>query len=81
MTNRNLVLDLPAPSKSILPLRKSDREMGYARYTAATCDPDDFENHGFFLRQNESNGSTEQFICVAMHNVRPLIAFYLHDLT
>ena len=71
LTNGNLVLDLPVPPKLILPLRKSDKETGYTRYTAVTCDPDDFENRGFFLRQNESNRSTELFICVTMYNVRP----------
>lgn len=73
LTNGNLVIDLPVPPKLILPLRKSDRETGYTRYTAVTCDPDDFEKRGFFLRQNESNRSTELFICVTMYNVRPSV--------
>ena len=71
LTNGNLVIDLPVPPKLILPLRKSDRETGFTRYTAVTCDPDDFEKCGLFLRQNESNRSTELFICVTMYNVRP----------
>ena len=71
LTNGNLVMDLPVPPKLILPLRKSDRETGFTRYTAVTCDPDDFEKCGLFLRQNESNRSTELFICVTMYNVRP----------
>ena len=70
LTNGNLIIDLPVPPKLILPLRKSDRETGFARYTAVTCDPDDFESRGFFLRQNESNRPTELFICVTMYNVR-----------
>ena len=70
LTNGNLVMDLPVPPKLILPLRKSDRETGFTRYTAVTCDPDDFEKCGLFLRQNESNRSTELFICVTMYNVR-----------
>ena len=80
LTNGNLVLDLPVPPKLILPLRKSDKETGYTRYTAVTCDPDDFENRGFFLRQNESNRSTELFICVTMYNVRPSFALNSHYL-
>ncbi|KAF9644602.1 glycosyltransferase family 2 protein [Thelephora ganbajun] len=68
LTNGKLVIDLPVPPKLILPLRKSDRETGFTRYTAVTCDPDDFEKRGFFLRQNESNRSTELFICVTMYN-------------
>ena len=70
LTNGNLVMDLPVPPKLILPLRKSDRETGFTRYTAVTCDPDDFEKCGLFLRQNESNRPTELFICVTMYNVR-----------
>ena len=75
LTNGNLIIDLPVPSKLILPLRKSDKETGFARYTAVTCDPDDFEQRGFFLRQNESNRATELFICVTMYNVRPSLCF------
>ena len=74
LTNGNLIIDLPVPPKLILPLRKSDRETGYTRYTAVTCDPDDFETRGFFLRQNESNRSTELFICVTMYNVCPSVS-------
>lgn len=70
LTNGNLIIDLPVPPKLILPLRKSDKETGFTRYTAVTCDPDDFEQRGFFLRQNESNRPTELFICVTMYNVR-----------
>jgi chitin synthase len=70
LTNGNLVMDLPVPPKLILPLRKSDEETGFTRYTAVTCDPDDFEKQGLFLRQNESNRSTELFMCVTMYNVR-----------
>lgn len=73
LTNGNLVLDLPVPPKLILPLRKSDKETGFTRYTAVTCDPDDFEKRGLFLRQNESNRPTELFICVTMYNVRPSV--------
>jgi len=34
--------------------------------TAVTCDPDDFEKKGFFLRQNESGRRTELFIVITM---------------
>lgn len=70
LTNGKLIIDLPVPPKLILPLRKSDQETGFTRYTAVTCDPDEFEKSGFFLRQNEQNRSTELFICVTMYNVR-----------
>ena len=73
LKNGNLMIDLPVPPKLILPLRKSDKETGFTRYTAVTCDPDDFEKRGFSLRQNESNRPTELFICVTMYNVRPSV--------
>src|SRR5579859_2430562 len=46
----NLVLDNPVPSKltSFLPRRES--EFTHMRYTAATCDPDDFAKDGYTLR-------------------------------
>ena len=81
MTNGNLILDLPVPPESIIPLQKSNKETGYTRYAAITRDPDDFENRGSFLRQGGGDGSTELFICVTMHNVRPAFALNLHDLT
>ena len=40
------------------------------RYTAVTCDPDDFVSKGYKLRQNIGSTSreTELFICVTMYN-------------
>ncbi|KAH9910914.1 chitin synthase-domain-containing protein, partial [Amylocystis lapponica] len=38
------------------------------RYTAVTCDPDEFEQKGFTLRQNESRRTTELFIVITMYN-------------
>lgn len=69
LTNGNLLINLDVPPKLILPLRKSDRETSSTRYTAITCDPDDFEKSGFFLRQNERHRSTELFICVTVESL------------
>lgn len=69
LTNGNLVVDIPVPPNLVLP-RKGDLEVMKMRYTAVTCDPDEFERNGFFLRQNESGRKTELFICVTMFNVR-----------
>ncbi|KAF8230623.1 hypothetical protein L208DRAFT_1473990 [Tricholoma matsutake] len=45
----NLVLDVPIPSH-IVPLGKhSMEEMSKLRYTAATCDPDDFMSSHYSL--------------------------------
>lgn len=71
LTNGNLVLDLPVPPKLVLP-RTGHPEVMKTRYTAVTCDPDDFEKNGHFLRQNQTNRRTELFICITMYNVSGL---------
>ena len=68
LTNGNLVLDLDVPTKMVLP-RRGEEEMSKMRYTAVTCDPDDFERSNFFLRQNEYGRTTEMFIVITMYNV------------
>ncbi|KAH9942456.1 chitin synthase-domain-containing protein [Epithele typhae] len=67
LTNGNLVLDLSVPPKLVLP-RKGDQETTKLRYTAVTCDPDEFERRGFFLRQNQMKRTTELFIVITMFN-------------
>ena len=69
LTNGNLVVDLSVPPKLVLPYR-GEQEMTKTRYTAVTCDPDDYEKEKFFLRQNESGRTTELFIVITMYNVR-----------
>jgi chitin synthase len=68
LTNGNLVVDISVPPNMVLPYRGVS-EMATTRYTAVTCDPDDFEKNGFFLRQNESGRRTELFIVITMYNV------------
>ncbi|KZS93933.1 glycosyltransferase family 2 protein [Sistotremastrum niveocremeum HHB9708] len=67
LTNGHLVTELDVPSKMILPV-KGEEEMLKTRYTAVTCDPDDFERKGFSLRQNIYGRRTEMFIVVTMYN-------------
>ncbi|GLB37699.1 putative chitin synthase [Lyophyllum shimeji] len=67
LTNGNLVIDLPVPPKLVLP-RRGEPETMKMRYTAVTCDPDEFEKKGFFLRQNETGRRTELFIVITMYN-------------
>ncbi|KAI0675208.1 chitin synthase-domain-containing protein [Trametes maxima] len=67
LTNGNLVLDLSVPPKLVLP-RRGEPETTKTRYTAVTCDPDEFERRGFFLRQNELRRTTELFIVITMYN-------------
>lgn len=74
LTNGNLVVDLSVPPKLVLPYR-GEPEMTKTRYTAVTCDPDDFEKDKFFLRQIESGRTTELFIVITMYNVSLLLGF------
>jgi chitin synthase len=67
LTNGNLVVDIDVPPKLVLP--RHEPEMLKTRYTAVTCDPDEFEAKGFFLRQNENRRRTELFIVITMYNV------------
>lgn len=67
LTAGNLVLDLPIPERLVLPKRGTE-EMMTTRYTAVTCDPDEFEANHFSLRQNLYGRSTELFIAITMYN-------------
>ncbi|KAK9900585.1 glycosyltransferase family 2 protein [Cystobasidium minutum MCA 4210] len=67
----NLVLDVPVP-KSLLaacPL-KEDREFTRMRYTAATCDPDNFMEERYSLRQQLMSPprQVELMIVMTMYN-------------
>lgn len=73
----NLVLDCPIPEKLLEAVpRKDSEEFTHMRYTAATCDPDDFQTSGYTLRPRIYGRHTELFIVVTMYNVR----IYPHDL-
>jgi chitin synthase len=64
----NLVLDNPVPSKLTSFLPRRDSEFTHMRYTAATCDPDDFLNDGYTLRPVLYGRETQLFITVTMFN-------------
>ncbi|EGO31066.1 glycosyltransferase family 2 protein [Serpula lacrymans var. lacrymans S7.9] len=64
----NLVLDVHVPSH-IVPKGMSDvEEMTKMRYTAATCDPDDFMRKKYSLRPYLYGRHTELFIVMTMYN-------------
>ena len=71
LINGELVLECKIPTilYSFLP-RRDEVEFTHMRYTAVTCDPDDFVNRGYKLRQNigRTLRETELFICVTMYN-------------
>ncbi|KAJ8092782.1 Chitin synthase, class 8 [Marasmius tenuissimus] len=69
----NFVLDNPVPSKLLdlfPPSVHSDREFTHMRYSAATCDPNEFKDSGFTLRQvhYDPPRRTELFIVMTMYN-------------
>lgn len=71
LINGELVLECKIPTilYSFLP-RRDEIEFTHMRYTAVTCDPDDFLSRGYKLRQNigRTVRETELFICVTMYN-------------
>ncbi|CAD6504784.1 BgTH12-00287 [Blumeria graminis f. sp. triticale] len=69
LINGELILECKIPTilYSFLP-RRDDIEFTHMRYTAVTCDPDDFFSRGYKLRQNVAERETELFICVTMYN-------------
>lgn len=71
LINGELVLECKIPTilYSFLP-RRDDNEFTHMRYTAVTCDPDDFVSRGYKLRQNlgRTQRETELFICITMYN-------------
>ncbi|KAF1939970.1 hypothetical protein EJ02DRAFT_445798 [Clathrospora elynae] len=70
LINGELILECKIPTilYSFLP-RRDDIEFTHMRYTAVTCDPDDFVDRGYQLRQNIGNQrETELFIAITMYN-------------
>ncbi|KAL1988570.1 hypothetical protein VTN96DRAFT_8965 [Rasamsonia emersonii] len=76
LINGELVLECKIPTilHSFLP-RRDEREFTHMRYTAVTCDPDDFVVRGYKLRQNigSTMRETELFICVTMYNENEIL--------
>ncbi|KAJ3231575.1 Chitin synthase, class 1 [Chytriomyces hyalinus] len=46
----------------------TSREFTHLRYTAATCDPNDFKERGYRLRSQDLDRKTELFIVITMYN-------------
>ncbi|CAK4031984.1 glycosyltransferase family 2 [Lecanosticta acicola] len=71
LINGELILECKIPTilYSFLP-RRDDVEFTHMRYTAVTCDPDDFVDRGYKLRQNIgfTSRETELLICITMYN-------------
>lgn len=71
LINGELILECKIPTilYSFLP-RRDDVEFTHMRYTAVTCDPNDFCDRGYKLRQNigSTTRETELLICITMYN-------------
>lgn len=65
----NLVLECPVPSRLLDQSARKEKEFNQMRYTAVTCQPDDFPASGYTLRPNLMNRQTELFIVMTMYNV------------
>ncbi|KAI9226551.1 MAG: family 2 glycosyltransferase [Piptocephalis tieghemiana] len=65
----NLVVDVPVPERYLekVPLREG-QEFTHLRYSAVTCDPDDFQAERFTLRPVIYQRPTELAICLTMYN-------------
>ncbi|TBU49278.1 chitin synthase [Dichomitus squalens] len=64
----NLVLDMQVPSHIVPKGMEKAEEMTKLRYTAATCDPDDFMRNKYTLRPYLMGRRTELFIVMTMYN-------------
>lgn len=67
LQNGNLVFDVQVPSHIVTSSEKSE-EFTKMRYTAATCDPDDFVRNKYSLRPYLYGRQTELFIVLTMYN-------------
>ncbi|ORX96279.1 chitin synthase 2 [Basidiobolus meristosporus CBS 931.73] len=69
LTSGNLVLDCPVPDKVLASaIHKEQREFTHMRYTAVTCEPDQFTFSKYTLRQVLYGRPVEIFIVMTMYN-------------
>lgn len=69
LTKGNLILDCPVPTKlQTFLTRRAEDEFTTMRYSAVTCDPDDFAAEAFTLRPAIYGRHTELFIAITMYN-------------
>ncbi|GJJ71540.1 chitin synthase [Entomortierella parvispora] len=69
LTDGNLVMDCPVPHQLLQNVHfKGEREFEYMRYTAATCDPNDFFKERYTLRPTIYKRQTELFVVMTMYN-------------
>ncbi|KAJ1549558.1 hypothetical protein HK096_011381, partial [Nowakowskiella sp. JEL0078] len=67
----NFVVEVPVSDKYLEQCphdNLNELEFTHLRYTAATCDPDDFQKNGYILRPKIFKRETELFIVMTMYN-------------
>ncbi|KAI9312516.1 glycosyltransferase family 2 protein [Dichotomocladium elegans] len=64
----NLVIDCPVPQRLVDGNPRKDPEFSQMRYSAVTCDPDDFAANQYTLRPQLMKRQTEIFIVMTMYN-------------
>ncbi|KAI7860439.1 chitin synthase 1 [Circinella umbellata] len=64
----NLILDCPVPTRLLEASARKDQEFNQMRYSAVTCDPDDFMDSQYTLRPCLMKRQTELFIVMTMYN-------------
>lgn len=69
----NFVLDCPVPTRLMEASARKEKEFSMMRYSAVTCDPNDFAASNYTLRPQLMNRQTELFIVMTMYNVGILI--------
>ena len=72
----NLILDCPVPTRLLEANARKDQEFNQMRYSAVTCDPDDFMDSQYTLRPCLMKRQTEIFIVMTMYNVRITTTFF-----
>lgn len=65
----NFVLDCPVPTRLMEASARKEKEFSMMRYSAVTCDPNDFAASNYTLRPQLMNRKTELFIVMTMYNV------------
>ncbi|KAG5463342.1 MAG: chitin synthase-domain-containing protein, partial [Olpidium bornovanus] len=69
LTNGNLVIESPVPDRVLANAAyRTGEEFTHMRYTAATCDPNDFEKQSYTLRPAMYGRQTELFVVMTMYN-------------
>ncbi|KAF9926481.1 Chitin synthase, class 1 [Linnemannia zychae] len=74
LTDGNLVLMSPVPTHYLQHQKQQEgEEWEFMRYSAVTCDPDDFKDENYTLRPAMWNRETELFIVVTMYNENEIL--------